>query len=460
MSKVLRRATIAVATLLVTVTASGLSASAGVPRSTRVAQRFHSHLWTFVSPFGAPTTTQCRIGVGISCYDPAQLQKAYNLNPLYAQSLDGTGETVAVVDSFGSPTIAADLAQFDADFGLPAPPHLKVIHPSGPIPPFHLTQQRVDWAMETTLDVEWAHALAPGANILVVATPVNETQGLQGLPQIIHAENYVIDHGLANVISQSFGTSEADFPSHAKLMSLRSAFKNARAHHVTMLASSGDSGATGYNLRSKLFLHHAPQWPASDPLVTSVGGTQLHLTDPAGNRTRPDNVWNDTFNKKVTGPTPSPAAGGGGISNVFARPAFQGAIHAFSGHHRAYPDVSLSAAVNGGVLVFASFAGPLNTGYYIVGGTSEASPELAGIVAIADQAAGHSLGFINPVLYQLHQMHSASLIDITRGNNTVRFKQDGTMHTVIGFRAKTGFDLASGLGTVNGLLLVRGLSNT
>jgi subtilase family serine protease len=460
MSKILRRASIAVATLLVVAAASGVPASArpfataGIPTPPRAGQR-HSPLWNYVTSVYVPNTADCVAQFNFPCYQPFQLQKAYDLNPLINQNLNGAGETIAVVDSFGSPTIARDLAQFDSDFGLPDPP-LKIIHPAGAIPPYRPSGERIDWAFETTLDVEWAHAFAPGARILVVEAPVNETQGLQGIPQIMKAENYVINHNMADVISQSFGTSEADFPSPTKLRSLRSAFKNARAHHVTMLASSGDTGATGYNMASQLFTHAAPQWPASDPLVTSVGGTQLHL-NASGGRNKPDSVWNDTFNRFVEGRPPVPAAGGGGLSSVFARPVYQGAIHGFSADRRAYPDVSLSAAVAGGVLVYLSFAG-LGSGYYVVGGTSEASPEFAGIVAIADQAAGHDLGFLDPALYQLHQMRSPALIDITKGNNLVRFRQNGTIHTVKGFTAKTGFDMASGLGTVDGRLLVQALA--
>jgi len=115
--------------------------------------------------------------------------------------------------------------------------------------------------------------------------------------------------------------------------------------------------------------------------------------------------------------------------------------------------------VDGGVLVYLSFGGA-RPGFYIAGGTSEAAPEFAGIVAIAHQAAGHDLGLIDPALYHLHQMASPALRDITRGNNTVRFRQNKRVRTVIGFKAKPGFDLASGLGTVDGLRLVQALSGT
>ena len=129
--------------------------------------------------------------------------------------------------------------------------------------------------------------MAPGANILLVETPVAETEGVTGFPEIVAAENYVINHHLADVISQSFGATENTFPSKQSLLDLRSAFVNAARHGVTVLASSGDTGVTNYNLDgSALYPTPVNSWPSSDPLVTSIGGTQLHL-DAAGNRISP-----------------------------------------------------------------------------------------------------------------------------------------------------------------------------
>ena len=134
---------------------------------------------------------------------------------------------------------------------------------------------------------------------------MSETEGVQGFPEIVAAENFVIDHDLGDVISQSFGATEETFPSPLAIFGLRSAFENAADHHVTVLASSGDTGATNYELNlSDLYPMRVNSWPSSDPLVTSVGGTKLTLDD-AGNRLAPDVVWNDGF-----------AAGGGGVSAV------------------------------------------------------------------------------------------------------------------------------------------------
>ena len=413
----------------------------------------HPMLQVASTRFAAPpTTADCEATIGLRCYSPRQLRVAYHMPALYRRGLTGRGRTIAIVDSFGSPTIAADLAGFDRAFGLPAPPRFAVLQPEGAVPPFDPNDpQMVTWALESTLDVEYAHAMAPDANILLVETPVAETQGLVGLPQIVAAENYVIDHGLADVISQSFGATEQTFPSHQSIRDLRSAFINAAAHDVTVLASSGDAGATNWAnaAGTRLYPHRVIAWPSSDPLVTSVGGTQLHL-DPDGHRLATDNVWNDTNELG------SPLASGGGRSVVFARPSYQAGVSALVGTRRGTPDLSLTAALDGGALVYGSFL-PGGATFFLVGGTSESTPLFAGIVAIADQAAHRDLGLLNPTLYSLADGGAAAFIDVDRGNNTVTFVQNGRTVTVPGFAATAGYDLASGLGTVDGDLLVREL---
>jgi hypothetical protein len=153
--------------------------------------------------------------------------------------------------------VQADLQKFDTDFGLPDPPRFDIIQPAGPVPPFDPTDpDMAGWAEETSLDVQWAHSIAPGANLLLVETPVSETEGVQGFPEIVTAENFVINHHLGDVISQSFGATENTFPSVPALLQLRSAIRNAFAHHVTMLGASGDEGATGFKLNlTDLYTH-------------------------------------------------------------------------------------------------------------------------------------------------------------------------------------------------------------
>ena len=363
---------------------------------------------------------------------PAQLRTAYDLGPLLRRGINGRGQTIVIVDSFGSPTIARDLAVFDQRFGLPAPPSLRVIQPAGPVPAYRPTSSRTGEASETTLDVQAAHVMAPGASILLVETPTLEEEGRSGFPQIVTAEEYVIRHHLGGVISQSFGATEQTFRSAAALRQLRGPYLLAAkpAYRVTVLAATGDTGAAGltYSTHSH-FATPAVGWPASDPLVTAVGGTQLDLT-PAGIRRRPDVAWSNS---------------GGGRSAVFARPAYQDGVAGIVGQDRGIPDISMNAACASGMDTYGTFPGG-PPGWSVTCGTSLATPLFAGIVALADQEAGHPLGLINPALYRMAAAHDPGIVDVRSGDNTFA--------SVPGFRARPGYDLVTGLGTVNAAYFV------
>ncbi len=412
---------------------------------------------------GPLSTAQCERQLKIACYGATQIQRAYDLPALYRTGVTGRGQTIAIVDSFGSPTIKRDLAVFDAAYGLPAPPSFRVIQPAGPVPPYQKNDTRVGWAGETTLDVEYAHAIAPGANILLVETPVSEEEGTTGFPQIVTAEKYVVEHHLAGVISQSFSATEQTFPTAQSLLKLRGAYTDAAAQGVTVLTASGDSGAADVRLNeTDYYVHPVTSWPDSDPLVTGVGGTQLHLS-AGGTHTATDSVWNDTYDVNTQNyifgdPGPNPLAGGGGKSVIFSRPAFQNGVKDVVGSRRGVPDISMSGACNGAVNLYQSFPGQA-VGWYPTCGTSEATPLFAGIVALADQVAHHPIGLINPALYRLSARHAPGLVDVLRGNNTVSFPQDGRTDTVVGFPARPGYDLASGVGTVDALLFVPELAH-
>ena len=148
-----------------------------------------------------PTAAFCLATFGIACYGPSDMRNQYDLNPLYAEGVTGAGQTIVIFDSYGSPTIQSDLHTFDVAYGLPDPPSFKVISPEGTPKlnydkvgspaDFHNKNigTQIGWAYETTLDVEWAHAIAPGANILLVTTPVAETEGVQGLQNILNASS-------------------------------------------------------------------------------------------------------------------------------------------------------------------------------------------------------------------------------------------------------------------------------
>jgi subtilase family serine protease len=409
-----------------------------------------------------PTTAFCEQHYGIACYQPAQIQQAYNLPRLFRQGITGRGQTIIIVDSFGSPTVGRDLRGFDRATGLPAPPSLRVIQPAGPVPAYKPTSNREGWAGETDLDVEYAHTIAPGASILLVETPTSENEGTTGFPQIVTAEKYVINHHLGGVISQSFSATEETFPSKQSLLNLRGAYIDAASKGITVLAASGDSGAADVKFNQvTYYLHQVTSWPDSDPLVTGVGATQLHL-NAAGDNVEPPTVWNDTYNVATNvfvdgNKGPNPLAGGGGKSVIFGRPPFQNGVKAIVGNSRGVPDISMSGACNGGVDMYQSFPGQ-PAGWYPTCGTSEATPEFAGMVALADQVAGHPLGVINPYLYRLSARHAPGIVDVVSGNNTVSFRQGGRLHTVPGFRARPGYDLAAGVGTVNAFWFVKELA--
>jgi subtilase family serine protease len=273
----------------------------------------------------------------------------------------------------------------------------------------------------------------------------------------VAAENYVITHHLGDVISQSFGIPEQNFPSRAALLKLRSAFLSARRHDVTVLAATNDFGVTGPTRAGGMFrTQPVVDWPASDPLVTAVGGTTLHLTG-RGRRVSPDSAWNESRSAVVSRYTGAlPWASSGGVSAIFSRPAYQDAVRAVVGNRRGIPDVALSASFSGASLTFESFTGAPGT-WRPAAGTSVATPYLAGIVAIADQATHTRLGLLNPALYRLEHSHAPGIVAVTRGGNTVSFRQGGKTMTVGGYRAGPGYSLVTGVGTIDAARFVQDL---
>ena len=438
-------------TTIAAVTAAGGATQKAFPAVTHAGLYYIRH----VSPDDPPTTAQCQSLFQINCYDPAQVEQAYNLTALYDHGITGKGRTIALIDVFGSPTIDADLTEFDNFLGMPAP-QLKVIAPVGRIPGYDDgNPDMVGWAGETTLDVEYAHAAAPGAKILLVEVPSEDPQ------KILGAEQYVINHRLADVISQSFGWTEQVLPPGAA-DSMHSVFSNAARHRITVLASSGDTGAANTGPDGQTYYTYpTTTWPATDPLVTAVGGTTLDL-NASGNRAGRDTVWNDTYNKATSNLVfgddgPDPLATGGGKSRDFRRPSYQNSVRKITGNARGIPDISMSGACSAAVNVYQSFGGQ-QPGWYAVCGTSESSPLFAGVVALAAQQAGHDLGAINPALYKLAAEHVKGIVAVTQGNNTVSFSQNGKNYTVHGFYARNGYSLAAGVGTINAQYFVAELA--
>jgi subtilase family serine protease len=441
-----------------------------------------------------PTEAQCE-SVGRRCFTPQSTRSAYNLAPLYDQGIDGTGKTIAIVDSYGSDTIRNDLHVYDQAFGLPPMCGEAHVDCAAGMPTFNtLTLQgspatkaqpsksqgtgqedKSAWALEVSLDVETAHSIAPGANILLVTTPTAETLGVQGFPQMMANEKYVIDHHLADVISQSFASAEDAFGSPQSLQNLRYAFQAAYANHVTVLGSSGDSGTanakkTPVGKGGSTIEEPTVEWPASDPLVTGVGGTYL-CTDPTASQDQPRTTDSIDPPAKCTNNPGQAEVGwtfaGGGFSHVFSRPQYQDTLPAgstpISQETRGVPDVGLQASAGTGALVYLTLppdgqsglvcdsnGTPCSTGWYDIGGTSLSCPQWAGIVALADQVSGSDLGLINPALYAIGAdagRYANDFYDVTVGNNT-------TDPNVTGYPATPGWDPITGLGTPNAANLV------
>ena len=444
-----------------------------------------------------PTEAQCLAvkPAGITCFTPQAIQSAYNLGPLYARGWDGTGMTIAIVDSYGSDTMAHDLHVFDQAFGLrpmcgeegvtcaagmPKFSELS-LHgsPATTAQPGNGTHQedKSAWALEVALDVETSHAIAPGANILLVHTPTAETLGVQGFPQMMMAEDYVVTHHLANVISQSFASAEDAFGSTESLENLRYAYKDAQAGNVTVLGSSGDGGSANamkspVGQGGSTIPFPTVEWPASDPLVTGVGGTYL-CTDPTATTNQPRTNFalpnigakcrsNGPFNPGGIFAEVAWTFSGGGFSHVFAKPSYQNILPAgssFTGTTRGVPDVAFQASSATGALVYLSLPPDGNgsnvssttAGWYDIGGTSLSCPQWAGLVAIADQINGGGLGLINPALYKIGAdpaRYAADFFDVATGNT------NQADPSIPGFPSTTGWDAVTGLGTPNAANLV------
>jgi subtilase family serine protease len=303
-----------------------------------------------------------------------------------------------------------------------------------------------------------------------VATPTAETLGVQGFPDMMNAEQYVIDHHLATVISQSFASAEDAFGSAQSMENLRHAFVSAAANGVTVLGSSGDFGTanvkkTPVGQGGTVIPFPTVEWPASDPLVTGVGGTYL-CTDPTNTTTRSVLSPNVAARCRAN-PTQAEVGwtfAGGGFSHVFDKPSYQNALPSGStsiDSMRGVPDVAFQASAGTGALVYITLppdgqgglicgSAPCSTGWYDIGGTSLSCPQWAGLVAIADQINGGGLGLINPGLYKIGAdpgRYAHDFFDITTGNNTAD-------PNVPGYPATTGWDPVTGLGTPNAANLI------
>jgi subtilase family serine protease len=377
----------------------------------------------------------------VLCYGPSQIRHAYGVSSLLANKITGKGSSITIIDAYGSPTIRKDLRAFDSSWGLPNA-RLNIIAPFG----VHGSDSI--WTAETSLDVEWAHVTAPEATInLVVAKNSDDVE-------LYKALNYTVKHNLGDIISLSFGENE-----HCIDPALRRAehnvFREAVKKGMTLLAATGDYGSAQPTCDNSSY-QKAISFPASDPLVTAVGGTEL-TADAATGHYEKEIVWNEsnTYNK----------ASGGGFSTIYRAPSYQSisasspassdasAAYQFTDElsessgkgvrGRGVPDISLNASVNGGVVVYQSNPSTGKVTLNIMGGTSVGTPELAGMLADGVQMAHHRLGAINPALYRLGRSsrYQEIMHDILSGNNTL------SISGLSGYTAKPGWNAATGWGS-------------
>jgi subtilase family serine protease len=341
----------------------------------------------------------------IQGYTPSQIAQGYGFNQITDQ---GQGQTIAIVDAYKDPNIASDLNMFDAEFGLPSPPLFTQVNQSGGSVSSVLTDP--GWSLEISLDVEWAHAVAPEANILLVNT------NNDSLKSLVAGVNYARNASDVSVVSMSWGGSE--FPNE---LAYDSYFTTPAGHNgVTFVAASGDSG--GY---------YGPEWPSVSPNVVGVGGTSLDLS--VNGSYMQESAWSDSS---------------GGYSIYENEPSYQESAQQSGA--RTTPDVAYNANPNTGYAVYDSLSYQGIAGWQEIGGTSSATPQWAGLIAIADQervASGQ--GTLDgatqtlPLLYGLYSppgtgayvTYTEDFHDVTRGSSSFFT------------RAGLGYDLVTGLGS-------------
>jgi subtilase family serine protease len=335
---------------------------------------------------------------------PQQVSQAYGFNqitfPNGAIQGDGSGQTIAIVDAYSQPNIASDLHIFDSTYGLPDPPHFTVVNQNGGS---SLPAANQSWGMEESLDVEWAHALAPGANILLVEASSNSYADL------MTAVNYARNQPGVSVVSMSWGSGE--FSSEAAYDSY---FTTPSGHPgVAFIASSGDNGWVEY--------------PSTSPNVLAVGGTQLN-TDSAGNYIS-EMAWSGS---------------GGGISNTETQPSYQQGVVTQVTTHRTVPDVAYDASSASPFAIYDTYG---YSGWLQAYGTSAGAPQWAALVAIADQGrALEGKGPLdgNSLLSALYQLPQSDFHDIISGGNG-------------SYSAGPGYDLVTGRGSPIANQVVAGL---
>jgi subtilase family serine protease len=368
------------------------------------------------APHGPPARPRC--GGPVLALGAPQLQRAYQVTAMLAAGTGGRATTIADIVPWASPWITRDLAVYSRRYHLP-PPRLTIInwHHAPTATPGN--PEAASWAGEGLADLEMMHALAPAATLIYLETPGTGTPGVW----YTQALAWLAAHHPPDVVSYSSG-----LPENPAIPGSRAGLQAAARAGITVVASTGDTGATQPEPGGKfLYPHPVTAWPASDPLVTAVGGTRLHV-DPAGNRTGPDTAFSDVGGW----------AGGAGRSALFPRPPWQNRVRAVVGDRRGIADIAMDASNCSPAAVFEQPLIP-GSGWGTAQGTSISAPLFAALVADAAQLAGHRLGVLGPALYSLHGA-ADGITDVTSGTDTIP--------GMAGFTTRPGYDLPTGLGTV------------
>jgi subtilase family serine protease len=392
------------------------------------------------------------------CFSARQFEEAYGIRRLLEHGTTGRGETVVLPQlaepQFPLPTsdIRRDLSEFDKLFHLPAA-RIRVVS--------RLAPSASPWLAngEEVLDTEIVHAVAPSASIVeVLVKGTSLKTAASGVAASVAALRLGTSLGGVISVSAAGQTGGEHCDTHAEVAALHNALRAAAAHHVTVVAASGDIGAVGEpcQLFKGLTGGAFPpvketNLPASDPLVLAAGGTTLSASHKTGTY-KSERAWGLPYGQAGS----QFQASSGGFSRLFTRPTYQDHVLGMGGY-RAVPDVAADAAPNNGMAVITSAA----AGRYTVtgsGGTSASAPLWAGLIALADQYARRHLGFVNAALYRIgrsRHFHKA-FHDVTVGNNTVRFPPK----TISGYRAGPGWDAVTGWGSPNAAILVPLLART
>jgi subtilase family serine protease len=442
-------------------------------------------------PSGQPSPFLC---FPVVCYTPQDIKTAYNYPATKGQNgLDGAGQTIVIVDAFGDPAVQHDLNTFDSEFGIPRT-MVQIVCQDHVCPVFDpQNADMVSWTGEITLDTQYAHAMAPGAHIvLFVTTSDDDLVMAQGILQAVK----MFPH---SIISQSWGDPELNLLSYppkyveSVISTSEAAYKQAAREGTTVFASAGDWGADNSaicvqdDISPCPFTSANPLFPSSSPWVTAVGGTEgnpyyfnsvptsctgttcsaglvtflntptCQLSTETSTSTAScipygyggEQVWNEPVFDAATGGAPS---------LIFPVPFYQSGLGLTT---RATPDISYNAAISGGVITYWSGSSyfDIPAGFYVTGGTSAGSPQWSAIAALADQLSTQqhkgTIGFIDPTLYAIGHnpiLYGKDFHDITVGNNIVATSPYG-----VGFQAQTGWDDATGLGTPNVANLIQNL---